>query len=174
MSGEVADAAHGLADGAERRLVAIRPGLAVPGDARDHQRRIRGVQRLRSQRQALQPAGAEVLHQHVGARREAQHDVAIALQVQHDRHLVAAVHAEPHRVPIDRRTPAAERVAARRLDLDYLGAQIGENAGAERRCDVVSELQYLEADQWPGARRWGLHPALSFRVPALVILVGGD
>ena len=81
--------------------------------------------------------------------------VAVALQVQHDRQLVAPMHAEPDRVPVHRRAPAAERVAARRLDLDHLGAEIGQDAGAEGRGDVVADLQHLQADERAGTRAAG-------------------
>ena len=54
---------------------------------------------------------------------------------------------------VHRRTPAAERIAAGRLDLDHLGAEVGQDAGAERRGDVVADLQDLQADQRTGALR---------------------
>jgi hypothetical protein len=63
-------------------------------------------------------------------------------------------------MPVDRGAPAAERIAARRLDLDHFGAEIGEDPGAERGGDVVADLEDFQPDQWPGALRRNLHPAL--------------
>ena len=46
-----------------------------------------------------------------------------------------------------------ERVAGRRLDLDHLGAEIGQDPGAEGTGDVVAEFQHLEPHQGAGSRR---------------------
>jgi hypothetical protein len=72
------------------------------------------------------------------------------------------MHAEPHRVPIHRRAPAAERIAARRLDLDHLRAEVGQDARTERCRNVMADLQDLQADQRAGSLRWNLHWAPSF------------
>ena len=56
-------------------------------------------------------------------------------------------------LPVHRRAPAAERIAARRLDLDHLGAEIGQDAGAERRRDVMADFQHLQAGQRAGSLR---------------------
>ena len=54
-------------------------------------------------------------------------------------------------LPFTARAPAAERIAAGRLDLDHLGSQVREDAGAEGRGDIMADFQHLEADQRAGA-----------------------
>jgi hypothetical protein len=98
----------------------------------------------------LEVAGAEVLHHGVGAGAKGT-DAALPsslLRIERDGQLVAAMHAEPDGMPILLRAPAAERVAFRRLHLDHLGAEVGQEAGAEGRRDVVAQLDHLQARQW--------------------------
>ena len=147
----MSQAADRLADRPECRLVAIRSVLAVPGNPRDHQARIDRVQPDGTDPQPLQLAGAEIFHQHVRPGGELQHDVAILLQIQFDRELVAAMDAEPHRVAVFRRTPAAKRIATRRLQLDHLGAKVGQDARAERRSDIMADFEDFQSDKGQGA-----------------------
>ena len=95
------------------------------------------MQPLRPDLQPLQLSRAHVLYQHVGARGQLQKRFPVALKIELNRKFVAPVHAEPNRVPVLRFSPAAERIAPGRLDLDHLGAKIGEDSGAKRRRDIV-------------------------------------
>jgi len=95
MPGQMPQAAHRLANRTKRRLVAIGPVLPVAGDTRDDEPRIHRVQFVRSDFQPLQLPRAHVLDQHIGARRKFQQRIPVLLQIQFDRELVAAVHAEP-------------------------------------------------------------------------------
>ena len=163
--GEVAQAAHRLADRAEGRLVAVGPVLAVAADAGDDEARVHRVQRVRAEAVALELAGAEILHQRIGLGDELL-ELRLpvrAFEVERDRELVAAMHAEPDGVAIDRRAPAAHRVALGRLHLDHLGAEIGQQPGGEGRGDVVAELDDPEAGEGEvGGRAAGCSRAWGF------------
>ena len=164
IGGEVAKPAHRLADRAEGGLVAVGAVLAVAADAGDHQARVGSVQLGRAEAIALQLAGAIIFHQGVGPPRQPQQLrlVGRVLEVERDAELVAAMHAEPHRMAVLLAAPAAEGVAARRFHLDHLGAEIGQQAGAEGRGDVVPQFNHLQPCQRQHAsphpaRRPGLH-----------------
>jgi hypothetical protein len=107
--GEVAQAAHRFADHAEGGAVALRPVLAVAGDARDHQVGPRRAQGRFAEAQLLQLARAEVLHQRVAPRGEAQRQLPRArlLQVQRDAALVPAVDGPPGGVALVAARPTA-------------------------------------------------------------------
>jgi hypothetical protein len=111
------------------------------------------VQVFRADLQPLQLPGPQVLHQHVCAGHQFQQCRAVLFQVQFDRQLVAAVDAEPDGVPFLRRAPAAEGIAAGRFDLDHLGAEIGENPRAERRGDIMADLQDLQPQKGGSTHR---------------------
>jgi hypothetical protein len=115
----------------------------------------RGLRACRTSgpRPSFSSCPAEILHQHVGALGQLQRHRALALEVELHAQLVAPMHAEPHRVPVLRGAPAAERIAAGRLHLDHLGAEIGEQPRAERRREVVAEFHDLQSHQRPDARR---------------------
>ena len=103
--------------------------------------------------QPFQLSGAHVLDQDIRARRELQQHVVVFLQVQFHGELVASVDAEPDGVTVLRRAPAPERIAAGRLDLDDLGAEIRQNPRAERRRDVMAQFDHLQTCQ----RTWAGH-----------------
>jgi hypothetical protein len=113
--GQVAQAAHRFADHAEGGAVALRPVLAVAGDARDHQVGPRRAQGRFAEAQLLQLARAEVLHQSVAQRGEAQRQLPRArlLQVQRDAALVPAVDGPPGGVALVAGAPLAHRIARR-------------------------------------------------------------
>ncbi|MCY1404865.1 hypothetical protein D9M71_200880 [compost metagenome] len=66
-AGGVADAAHGLANGAEARAVTVGAGLAVAGDTHQGQFGVQGVQYIPAQAEFLKGTGAQVLDQYVSA-----------------------------------------------------------------------------------------------------------
>ena len=84
--------------------------------------------------EALERAGPEVLDEHVGIVDERQQDVAIVvdLEVEDDRALVAVDELPPQAFAVARVAPcqAAQGVAVGALDLDDVGAEVGEVAGA--------------------------------------------
>ena len=70
-AGDVAQAAHRLAHGAEARLVLHRPGLAEARQAHHYQARVERVQHVPAQAEFFQHARAEVLDQDVGVGQQA-------------------------------------------------------------------------------------------------------
>jgi len=118
------------------------------------------VQHLRGEPEALELASAEILDQHVGGLNQLQRNVLLALEIEFHAELVPAVYAEPDGVAPDRRTPAPERIASGRLDLDHLGAEIGQDVRAEWRRDVVAELQNPEPGERAGAGHVRVHWAV--------------
>ena len=97
LAGQVAQAAHRLADGAEARQVAVGAGLAVARDAQHHQAGVQLRQHVVAHAPAFERAGAEVLDQHVGLGDQLAGDVLPfgAAQVERDRALVARLHLPP-------------------------------------------------------------------------------
>ncbi len=84
--------------------------------------------------EALERAGPEVLDEHVGVVDERQQHVAVGvvLEVEDDRALVAIDELPPQAFAVARVAPcqAAEGVAVGALDLDDVGAEVGEVASA--------------------------------------------
>src|SRR5574337_722875 len=113
---------------------------------------------------ALHRAGAEVLDQHVRLAGEAPHDVLPLgpAQVERERALVARLHLPPDRGAALQQPPAAQRVAAAdprarrvggRLDLDHVGAEVGQRLRGERAGDQLAELDDLQPGERAGGRR---------------------
>jgi len=114
---------------AEARLVAIASVLAPPRDAHDHQPGVDRMQLCGRQAHILHDARPEALDQNGGCLRQFAYDGAagIGTQVEGDALLVAAVDL-PGRLDT-LHPPRAQRVAFGRLDLDDLGAEVGELQG---------------------------------------------
>ena len=71
------------------------------------------------------------------------------LEVEHDRLLVAVDRAVQHRGVAGVQPPVAQFVAGDRpLDLDHLGAEVGEHAACGRGGDVVAEFEYAYTGEW--------------------------
>ena len=155
LAGEVAQAAHRLADRAEARQVAVRPGLPVARDAQHHEAGVQLRQGLVAHAPAFERAGAEVLDQHVGLLDQLACDVLAlgAAQVERDRALVARLHLPPDGGAVLDQAPVAQRVAgAGRLDLDDVGAEFAERLAGERAGDQLAHLDHAQALQraWSG------------------------
>jgi hypothetical protein len=99
---------------------------------------MRGLPRLhgsRAQPQAVGDAGPEGLDQHVGRLAKVEQKIAPLgrLEIEHDALLAAVEIAEEHGGrPVEEANVAAGVAFARRLDLDHLGAVIGERHGQVR------------------------------------------
>ena len=139
--------------------VAIRAVLAEAGDRAVDQLRVGRGQRLRRETQPLHHAGAEILDQHVGGRRQLQQDAPArpGPQIEGEAPLVAVEGAEMR--AIGPASPAAEHVAAvGLLDLDDLGPEIGEHLPAQRPGDHRRELDDADAIQHRHAPAPALRP----------------
>jgi len=150
-AGHAHPAPHGLGHDVEGRPVHVGALAAAPvAEAADRgvdQARIDGRQGLIAQAHPVHHAGAEVLHHRVGAGDQlAQQLPALGLlQVDDDAALVAVAGGEEAAVLVlgvvgAVRAALAEEVAAGRLDLDHLGAMIGQQLGAERAGHGVAQV----------------------------------
>ncbi len=152
--------AHRFGDRGEPRPVRVRPVLTEPGDARDHQRWSAGEQHVGPEPEALERAGAEVLDEHVGLGDQAQEHLAVGvgLQIERDRPLVAVDELPPQAAAVAWVAPGhvAQRVTAvGSFDLDDVGAEVGEVAGAVRAGEHRREVERRAGRpaEGPAARR---------------------
>src|SRR5215471_6678483 len=120
-------ARHALDQGAEAGPVTVGAVLPPTGHTEDDQPGISPVQKFRAETHRFECAGVEILDQHLRGGDEVEKQFAPAWFPQAQRHalLIAAVD-----LPMDADAvglPGAQRVAALGvLDLDHLGAEIGE------------------------------------------------
>ena len=119
LAGDVAEPAGGLGDRPEPGLLAERACLAVAGDADHDEPRIGRDEVLGIQVPLLEPAGSEVLDEHVALEREPANErlVGSVVKVRRHRPLAARLDEVPERLvavgalapppQADRRTPGA-------------------------------------------------------------------
>ncbi len=132
-AGHREDAARGLADHVEALVVRPRPPRAEPLDGRVDDVRLDRLHRVVGEAEFLEHPVRVVLRDDVGARDQPSQHLAAALllEVERDRTLVGVEHQEVDRVRVGTfRDHAAPGLAARRLDLDHVGAEPGEKLGA--------------------------------------------
>ena len=142
-------AAIALDQGAEARLVAIAAVLAPARDAHDDQLGIDLVQLGRRQLHVLEHAGPEAFDQDLRRLRELAHDGAAGVGAQVEGHalLVAAIDLPRRLDALD--APRAQRVALGRLDLDHLGAEIGELQREHVARDQARQVDHADPVQGP-------------------------
>ena len=135
---------------AEARLVPVRARLPPAGDAHHHQPGIGRQQGLGRQPHLLQHAGAEALDQHGGPGGESAHGVLRrrVAEPEADALLVAAP-GLPRRLDAAD-LPGAQRVALGGLDLDHLGAVVGEHLGQQVAGDEARQVHHAHAVQGTG------------------------
>ena len=115
------------------------------------------MQHVGPEAEALERAGTEVLDQHVGVDDQtgaARRGRSVGLQVERDRPLVAVDQLPPQALAVARVAPrqVAQAVATvGPLDLDHVGAEVGEVAGAVRARPARS------TDRSPAVRAAGHH-----------------
>ena len=104
------------------------PVWPKPGAAHDDEPRIDGVQDVRAEAPALERARPEALDEHVGvATSSLSSSRALGLaEVDRDEALVAVDERPPQRDAVLLPAERPQRVAARVLDLDDVGAEVGE------------------------------------------------
>jgi len=150
----VGEAGHRLDQGAEAGAVAVRAGLAEAGDAHHDERGVGLEQHLRREAHRLQGAGAVILDQHLRAAHQPEQQLASARLAQVERHapLVAGVDLPRHGHPL--RAPVAQRIAlARRLDLDHVGAVVGELQAQHVAGHQPRQVQHPQPVERPAVRR---------------------
>ncbi len=158
-SRQLHDAAHALGHEVVARARGVGPGLAEAGDGAVDQARVVLGQALVVEAEFGEPADLEILDQHVGASRELADDAAsiLALEIQLDRALAAVGGVEigsPEMAAVGRLhkggAPAAGVVArALALDLDDVGAEIGENLPCPGPRQDAGKLEHTYSGQRP-------------------------
>ena len=111
--------------------------------------------RVVAEAEALHDAGPERLDDDVGGAEQPIEDVFAVGRLQVDGERTPA--AVPHAVAVVR----AERVAAGRLDLDDVGALLGEQQHAERAGDSPREIEDADTVECTGHARAPAHLAAS-------------
>ena len=134
--------AQALDQRVEHRLGGKRTVEAEAGDGDEDELRVQRAQRLGVEAEARDRAGTEVLDEHIGRGGEPlqRRDAAGRLQVEHDRALVAVVVQERGGEPAAPPRDMAGVVARRRLDLDHVGALVGQDHGGQRSRDHRGEI----------------------------------
>ena len=149
--------AHALGDLVEAGAVGVGPVLAEAGDAGENDPRIDLAQALVVDAEPVLDVGAEVLDHHVGLPDHAakHRDAVLLLHVQRDAALVAVDALEIRAVAL-----AAHAFGGvdlfRRLDLDDVGAPVGELAHRRRARAHAGQVEHDEAGKRSGAfGHWG-------------------
>src|SRR5947208_2679884 len=150
LAGDGHGAAHRLQREVERGPVAVRSLLAVGGDRADDDPLVERPELRVREAQALHDAGAEIFPDHVRLTDELVEHLAatLAVEVERERFLVAIDRQEVRRLAVgqERRAHAPHRVAAIRiLDLDHLGALVGEQHRAVRSREHTREVEDANA-----------------------------
>jgi hypothetical protein len=136
------------------RPVAIGSARAVAGEVAVDEAAVDRVDAGEIETDTRQRAHAQVRDQHVGALDQACRDGAAfgVLEIDGDAALAAIVELERR---IDRHVDAgrvqeqsAHRIAGRRLELDHLGAPVGEDAGGRRSGHPEAQLENSNAFKW--------------------------
>ncbi len=76
--------------------------------------------------------------------------VLLVFEVKHDRALVAVQRVEVAALAVCERLVVAPRIAAGRLDLDHVGAEVGEQHAGKRPRHVLGVLEHPD----PIQRQW--------------------
>jgi hypothetical protein len=149
LAGDRHQAAHALNDLIDAGALAVRAFLAEGRDAGVHQARIDLLQRLVVELEAGLDVGTEILHQHVGLLDHRVEDLAALLALEIDGHapLVAVLVLE---VPF--LAAGKVRRIAGPLDLDDVGAPVGELPHADRARAHMGHVENDEAFERSGCR----------------------
>ena len=151
--------AHRLDDDVVGGSGGVGTGLAEPRDRGIDEPRVDLLQRIGAEAELRHDAGAEVLHQHIRARRKRAGDFQIIrrLQVQHDRSLASVDVLKERAFAVAERPNMAVLVAARRLDLDHVGAEIGHQGRRVGAGEDTCEIEHHDALERAGSVRHRRH-----------------
>jgi hypothetical protein len=151
LSRDEAQTAGRFCNRAERRLVAKWAGLAETGDAHHDEPGIGIDQVQRVEVPLLQPPGTEVLDEDVALCGQLSDEslVGRVVKVGGNRQLSPRLNQVPERVGfVPGHPPTAQGVAAVRvLDLDDLGAEVGEQSSGEWPGDQGPELEHPQVGE---------------------------
>jgi hypothetical protein len=149
-TGRRGEARHGLHHGAEARPVAIWPVLPPTRDAHHDQARVGQRERVPAESPLLERAGDVIFDQDVRGPGEAlEEGLAFGRrQVERDRALAAPVNLPPELT--ERLRPGANGVAAPGvLDLEDIGAEVGQHGGQHAAGDEARAVHHAEVGERP-------------------------
>ena len=137
-----------LGDQVETGKLCLGAGAAERGDRRIHQRRVGGTELVGSQAPTVEYAVPEVLDEDVARPGQLGHQLASGLgrKIDGDAALATILLHEVRAVAVDdHRQPSGRVTARRRLDLDHIGAEPGEQQGAGRAGEILGEVEHADA-----------------------------
>ena len=142
-AGDRHQARHGLDDQVEAAATGIGAGLAETRDRPQHQPLVARVQCLPAEAEPLHDSRAEILQHDIGTVDEFPEDLEIllVLEVELEAALVPVPQHERRRLALEERRRAAHRIALGTLDLDDVGAHVGELHAAERAGEMGREVE---------------------------------
>ena len=137
----------GMDDGRIGRQLRRGAGLAVARDRAIDQFRVERAQRLMIELQAAHHAGAEILDQDVRGCDQAAHRLCALLrfEVEHEALLADIELAEGRGAAVAHRRAGPHRLALGGLDLDDLGAHVGQHPRAMWTCDGGRKIEHAQA-----------------------------
>jgi hypothetical protein len=144
-----------LRDEIEAALRVVRPRLPVAGNRYVHETRVAGRQRGVVEAECSHHTRAAVFRENVCRIHQPRGDLAPlrGFEIQHDAALSPVDRVVGRRVTTDAAGHPAGHVAFRRLDLDDVGAQIGEEHRTERPRHDLRDIDHANARQRPAGHR---------------------
>jgi len=140
-----------VGDEVESALVGIGPRTTIARHRAIDEAWIELAQHVVTEAELFERALAKVLDDDVCVSDEAPHDLESTrvFEVHREAALVAVQDHERHRLAVNRRLPIAAHVVSARelLDLDHVGAHIGEQEAAGGTRHDLRDLDYLDAVQ---------------------------
>src|SRR5262249_10521633 len=133
-------------------LIAVRPELPETGDRDENDVALERLERRVAEAHRVHGAGAEILQHDVGfAHQRGEYLLAArAAQIEADRFLAAVIDGEINALAAHHGRMPARFLAADALDLDPLGAEIGQHHAAARPGLETGQLQHAHTveSQW--------------------------
>ena len=153
IASDMGQAAHRLEDPGEAGLADIGTGLAKGGCPQHHEFRVGLPQSLDIEAPAVQRAGLEILDQYVELGQHFQEKLGAFLlaQVQRAKLLAAIRRLPPEGFSVLERGESAHAVTrSRKLQLDYIGTEIGQQSTGERGRNNRGDIKNTQAGEGPG------------------------
>ena len=159
LAGDAHHSRHALDEEIVSGALRVRAGLSEACHRAIDQPRIERFQALVIEAELPQPPDLEILDQYVGARREPAHDLAPVLggEISDDRAFspIAGMEIGGGALAFrldERRSPGARLVALGALDLDDVGAEIGERLPGGGACEHAREFENAQARERGGQK----------------------
>ena len=144
------DAAHPLRDQVEAATPGMGPIIAETGELGVDEARVDLAQIFKAESGARHHRRPVILDQHVDAGDELEKQpLSFGLLVIEGDALLVTIDVAEIGVALAAVAPGAHRIAfAGALELDHLGAHVGEDHRAERPRHVLGQIEHLQAMQW--------------------------